>query len=243
MILRILVVAGLLAASVSVEAQPREENPENLIPLNKRVFPLVNVKGQTLGTAFRICKPNVVLTAAHVVHNRSLTAVFILDLSSQATSFAPTRIEKHPEADVAALFLNETDTANLGCFNLGVPPSEQKGLYLLAEEILSYGYPVAQRPLRQRLMKGHIQSHFQAEGNEYADYRYAAYELSFPSFGGMSGSPVFLHHERNSVISIVTANLRYKDKYRGTRADWAISVALPPLAEWLNGLAGTLSTP
>ena len=156
----------------------------------------------------------------------------------------PTRIAKHPEADVAALFLNEAETAALECFNLGMPPSHQHGYYLMGEEIVSYGFAlIKDQPFRGRLMKGHIQSHFWAESKEYGGYKHDAYELSFPSFGGMSGSPVMRHQERRSVIAIVTANLPYQDVRRETRADWAISVALPPLAAWLDSLARQSDAP
>ena len=233
-----LVVACLLAASVSsVGAQPREQT----FNLGNRVF-LVGHGPNLLGTGFRICKPDVVLTAAHVIEgvNRAELRVIVLNTGLQRQKIlTPIQIEKHEKADVAALFLKETDTAGLQCFNLGVPSSDYPGLegYLLAEEIWSYGFPLVQEPFRRRMMKGHIQSRFWAEGRGYGDYQYAAYELSFPSFGGMSGSPVFRHAEMSSVIAVLTANLPYEDKTRGTRADWAISVALPPLAEWLAGLA------
>ena len=242
MILRILVVASLLVASVSVGAQPREEG--NSWAATERIF-LLREGPKQIGTGFRICKPNLILTAAHVVGELRPEEVGVhVRALSRETILIPTDIKKHPQADVAALFIKEADTAGLGCFNLAVPASAYSGFphYLLATEILSFGFPAIE-PARQRLMKGHIVSGFLGEGEDYGGYRYLAYELSFPSFSGMSGSPVFLHRNRESVIAVVTANLPYQDKRISARADWAISVALPPLAEWLESLAVASDVP
>ena len=234
-----LVMVGLLAACVSsVGAQPDSLN------LGTHVFPIVNGKGQVLGTAFRICRPNVVLTATHVIEGNNFADLYVSVPSLEGrTSLTPTRIVKHLEADVAAMFFKEADTAELECFNLGVLSNDRPDFtkYPIGEDISSFGFPKLKNPTGPRMMKGHIQAHFQAEGESYGGYRYAAYELAFPAFSGMSGSPVLREQNRHTVIGVVTASTTYASlgDRMNTRADWAVGAALPPLTEWLEVLAKT----
>ena len=233
--LGILVLATLLVASVATG-----EKMAGSISLAKRVFMLFDVNGP-LGTGFRICRPNLVLTAAHVINEHSPAEVRVVSTYfSPAKIFTPTRIERHPKADVAALFLDEEEAAQaaLECFDLGVPSSDYPGFsdYPLAEDVLAYGFPVIadEKPIPPRMMKGHIQSKRQYEG-------YAAYELAFPAFPGLSGSPVFRDHNRNVVVAIVTTSTTYahRETRMRPRADWALGAALPPLAEWLGSFKGS----
>ena len=157
----ILLVTGLLVASMAVGPQLTEATMPGKINLNKRVFMLGDTSG-LMGTGFRICEPNLVLTAAHVIDGRSPAEVSVVAIySSPAKIFSPTRIERHPEADVAALFLNEEEVAQaeLGCFNLGVPSNDYPGFsdYPLGKDILAYGFPAIEKPIRPRTMKGHKQ--------------------------------------------------------------------------------------
>ena len=102
--LGILVLATLLVASVATG-----EKMTGSISLAKRVFMLFDVNGP-LGTGFRICRPNLVLTAAHVINEHSPAEVRVVSTYfSPAKIFTPTRIERHPKADVAALFLDEKE--------------------------------------------------------------------------------------------------------------------------------------
>ena len=228
-ILCFLVVTYLLAAGVATG-----EKMTDSIALSKRVFMLFDTSGP-IGTGFRICKPDLVLTAAHVIDRRAEVRV-VSTYFSPAKIFAPTRIEKHAEADVAALFLNEEEVAQaeLGCFDLGVPSYDYPGYsdYPLGEDVLAYGFPkIVEKPIPSRMMKGHIQSKRKYEG-------YDAYELAFPAFGGLSGSPVFRDWSRNSVIAMVTTSTTYAypEERMKPRADWSIGVALHPLADWLKSL-------
>ena len=210
----------------------------NAFLLDKRAFPVLNAGG-LIGTSFRICQPNLVLTAAHVVHGYTPADVSILISLSPAIPMTPVRIEKHPQADVAALFFDEAEMerAGLECFRLGVPSKDYPGAsdYSMGEDTRSYGFPQLEIPTRPRTMKGHIQSHFLADGKGYEPYRYWAYELAFPSFPGLSGAPVCREESLNDVIAIVTASTRHARS--NAQAYWAIGVALPALAEWLESLA------
>lgn len=213
------------------------------ITLSKRVFLLFDMNElRPLGTAFRICSPSLILTAAHVIDGySSAEEVGVISThSSPVRLFSLTRIEKHPAADVAALFIDEEKAtqAELECFNLGIPSNDYTGYsdYPLAETILAYGFPIlpaipGEEPPGPRMMKGHIQSKRQYGG-------YTAYELAFPAFNGMSGSPVFRDAVRNTVVGIVTASVSYfssQDRTR-PRSDWALGAALPPLTEWIRSL-------
>ena len=93
-----------------------------------------------------------------------------------------------------------------------------------------------ERPINPRLMKAHIQSQY-----SYASepYEYLAYELAFPAFPGVSGSPVLRDSARNEVIGIVTEGIHYTSQLGDdrTEASWAIAAALPPLNDWVHELA------
>ena len=233
-----LIVASLLAASILVEAQMQKP-----FGLGRRVLQIVSREGEPRGTAFRICQPSVVLTATHVIEGLDPTEVrvsmpFIISgqgvtFAPLSLAFAPVQIIKHPTSDVAALFLKEGEASMLECFELGVPSDEFPGLssYPIGLNVASFGFPVLERPIRPRLSKGHIQSYFEYKG-------YQAYELAFPAFGGMSGSPIFREDRMDIVIGVVTTSITYASlPGQVARADWAIGAALPPLAAWLGSLS------
>lgn len=238
--LGILVVFILVLGPVVAYSDPMP----NAIHLNKRAFMVFGTEGP-LGTAFRICQPNVVLTAAHVVGERRAAEVAVVStFFAPLKIFTPVRIERHPQADIAALFLNGEAVAQAGleCFELGVPENDYPGFsdYPLGTDVLAYGFPkMTRKPIPPRMMKGHIQSKYQHDGTD-------AYELAFPAFGGLSGSPVILDHNRRVVIALVTNHFSYttytpskespapaESMKMERRADWALGAVLHPFAEWL----------
>ena len=243
---------AIVAQDVGAQSRPLEQEGRstmpNIINLTQRVFGIADEKQQPLGTGFRICRPSLVLTATHVIENRRPAEVRVVATNSSPVQFlSPTRIERHPQADVAALFLDEQEQAGLECFALGVPSNDYPGFsdYPLGEDILAYGFPLLESPISARMMKGHIQQYKR-------NYKgYDAYELAFPAFGGLSGSPVFLDKERNVVIGVVTTSTTYysekrpqtpeqEEKPHTIRADWAIGAALHPLAGWLESLSAPM---
>lgn len=225
-----LVVAILLTFAAVAATQEEEEDS---FALSTRIFV---IEGSLAGTGFRVCQPDVVLTADHVVGDMEPNQIRIIRRDT-SQSFTPTRIERHPSADVAGLFLRGTDTADLECFNIGTPIRPG----LLGTDVQSYGFPSTLQPFRRRLAKGHIQARYRLGPPLIPNYQYDAFELTFPAFGGMSGSPVFLDEdwsqERFSVLAVLTRSYPAFDEKAESRADWAIGLAIAPLQEWLDGLA------
>ncbi len=155
-------------------------------------------------------------------------------MDGSGNSTAVDGVECHPRADVAALFVAACDTDEY--LTLGSPPHAYTD-FPLGEEVISYGYPLMANdpPINPRLMKAHIQSRY-----PYASepYEYFAYELAFPAFPGVSGSPVVRNSARDQVIGVVTEGVHYSSQLGEdrTEASWTIAVALPPLDDWMSTL-------
>ena len=216
----------------------------NLV-LSKRTFMLFSTSindVSPIGTAFGIAKPGLVLTADHVVGNHPpQSLVLACTYYSPLYMASVQRIERHPDADVAALFVGEKDAERLEHFEIGVPSDMYSGYadYPLAEEVLAYGFPMMgnEKPIPPRMMKGHIQARYAYTSPPR--YRYHAYELAFPAFPGLSGSPVFCDlTNRNAAVAVVTSSIAYSSQIGEdtTKADWAIGASLPPLVDWLQSL-------
>ena len=195
-----------------------------------------------IGTAFGYAKPGLLLTADHVVENHPPQDLFII-----CTYYSPLymasvqRIERHPEADVAALFIGEEAAERLEHFEIGRPSDLYPGYteYPLAQDVLAYGFPMLgnETPIPPRMMKGHIQAQYEYTSSPH--YRYHAYELAFPAFPKLSGSPVFCDSaNRGSAIAVVTSSIGYSSQVGEdvTRADWAVGASLLPLIDWIQSL-------
>jgi hypothetical protein len=151
---------------------------------------------------------HVFLTAAHCVPEE--TTVFVWLNSPGRKSAELARVERHPTADLALLFVEpreEEPFAERHIFG-DVAKSLAYG-----GDFVSYGYPVGgptdlgadgQRPTG-RLFKGHFQRYFSHEG--HLGYKYFAGELSIPAPAGLSGGPVALPGDPPVLSAIVTTNL------------------------------------
>ena len=209
------------------------------IDLHRRVF-LVRRATSTgvhsIGTAFGIERPGLILTARHVVEGMREA-----NLRLCCTAYRPllhTKVDHivpHPQADIAALVVEPDD--RLDHFDIGTP---KKGFaeFPLGESVSSFGYPSLEKPVQPRLMKGHIQRQFRHRKDGY-DYR--AFELAFPAFPGQSGSPVFDDFNRNAVMGLVTALTSYVWTEKGasqptTAGFWAIGPSITPLADWVRSI-------
>ena len=86
-------------------------------------------------------------------------------------------------------------------------------------------------------MKGHIQAYTDIREDEY---QYRAYELGFPSFGGLSGAPVFFDdlyrpYQENYVIGMVTESVRPANEEGGvTDIRWTNAIDLAGVQKWLG---------
>ncbi len=197
-----------------------------------------------IGTAFGIAGPGTVLTADHVVRDLDVRSLLVVCTGyTDLVSCFVERVERHPEADIAALSLGRIVNPNpLEHFELGLPSdvyAEYEDLPL-AEDILAYGFPMVggEKPIHPRMMKGHIQAkydHASADGR----YRYRAYELSFAAFPGLSGAPVFRDlNRREAAIGIVTDRISYATEQNDheTKAYLSLAAALYPVADWIRSL-------
>ncbi len=197
-----------------------------------------------IGTAFGAARPGVVLTADHVVRDLDVRSLLVVCTAySGLVSCLVERVERHPEADIAALSIRQLlNPKPLEHFELGLPSEvyAQYDDFPLAEDILAYGFPMVgnEKPIHPRMMKGHIQAkydHASADGR----YRYRAYELSFAAFPGLSGAPVFRDLDRrDQAIGIVTDRISYATEQGAheTKAYLSLAAALHPVADWIESL-------
>lgn len=207
------------------------------ISLARRVFMVFQAtpaKVHPIGTAFGIAKPGLILTAHHVV--KDIPAANLLVCCTAYSALLNVRVDRivpHSDADAAVLLVNPDE--RLEHFEIGTP-RDGFDEFPLGEDVLSYGFPPLEKPVKPRLMKGHIQSQFREREDGY-DYR--AFELAFPAFPGQSGSPVFGDWRRNSVMGIVTQYKSYTLTEKGapqpsTAGYWAIGASITPLADWIQ---------
>ena len=226
--------------------------PTGSIELHKRIFMLFRLlerstlPGNTIpiGTAFGVLRPGLVLTANHVVRGIDVGSLLVVctHYSKFVRCFVD-RVESHPEADVAALFVGRVLNPNpLEHFSIGLPSEvyPQYNDFPLAEDILAFGFPMVgnERPINPRMMKGHIQARYEHKSPD-GRYRYSAYELSFPAFPGLSGAPVFRDwNKRDAAIGIVTDRISYFTEQgdHETKAYLALAAALHPIADWIKSL-------
>ena len=213
--------------------QPRGIEMTKNLQLKKRVFMLFSTDcNYPIGTGFGVIKPEIVLTANHVVKNHKHIHV-VSTFYNPLLICKVNKIITHPSADISALIIEEKKP--LEYFEIGKPPYGYKD-FPLGEEVLSYGFPMLkEKPIPPRMMKGHIQRQFQYKDDEY---HYSAYELGFPSFHGQSGSPIFSDLTRNIVIGMVTRWTTFQSEERGdiVSASWAIGASLIPITDWIDSL-------
>ena len=187
------------------------------------------------GTGFRVA-PNVVVTAKHVVENYRECVVGTMPKRGGVvvTSTESIHLEPSGTADLAILVLEDQDPP---LDYLKIMPSHGYGI--LGAPVSSYGY-VAEKNggFTQRFMVGHVQRRYWHDDPDERQERYEAYELSFPAFGGQSGSPVCLrevpHPYRHRVAAIVTNSLPYLAPDRPMAAFWAVGLVLGPFADWIG---------
>lgn len=235
--------------------------------VNSRIFRVLwvpdNGNAVYVGTAFTFRRSDLALTAMHVIRNLK-GQLYLADYLNTQTVYPVQDIQPHPNGDVAALCI-AGDTSNLLHFDLGEPlPGFKDGA--LGEDVGAFGFPVVSNRDHTvapgqpgvRLMKGHIQRPFDYT-TPNGIYRYVAFELSFLSFPGLSGAPVFRETQKNEAIAVVTEDFsitrtavlddgqttRFSElkpafldkqpvKYRDTL--WTIGLSLLSIREWLEAL-------
>lgn len=237
------------AALGALSSNAREGTMPNALQLNKRTFMLFRlpddaIAGMPIGTACGVLRPGLVLTADHVVRDMDPHSLLVVctHYRRHVTCFID-RVESHPEADVAALFVGRMPNPEpLEHFSIGLPWDVYDGYedFPLAEDVLAYGFPMvgAEKPIKPRMMKGHIQCKYEHTSTD-GRYRYGTYELSLPAFPGLSGAPVFRDmNNRDAAIGIVTDRISYFTEQGGheTKAYLTLAAALHPIADWIRSL-------
>ena len=166
-----------------------------------------------LGTCFAFRHPTYLLTASHCIGKLSANDCFVLFLRFSKTiaklifGGKALSIQKHPNADIALLRMQEEDMN-------GVQPFwDCVGNYALGEDFTTYGFPEdisfpkissASQPT-PRLFRGYFQRFF--DHHSHLGYRYIAGELNIPCPAGLSGSPLFRLGAPSMLTGMVTENI------------------------------------
>ena len=186
-----------------------------------------------LGTGFRLGRPDVVVTAKHVV-DQGYRQYAVAAKKANVVQIQLTRVVEFPDApaDLAVLLLDGVSNP-WQCFRL---LEHGDGKDALGESVASFGFPVHESDsFTARFMVGNIQRQYQHQDDEREE-SYFAYELGFPAFPGQSGSPVVLHGNTAAVhlnaLAVVTNSVAYFD--HPSAASWAIGLSLAPFGDWLS---------
>lgn len=213
---------------------------EQEIDLTRRVGLLHSREtNQPLGTCFALQRPGLFLTAAHVLRDTDDSSVQLEIKGSPLLDVA--RVERHPFADLAAVYLApDANNPELEYFELGNPP-EDATAFPLSESVLSYGYTLRRDEgtedlaVDARLMRGCIQRHSLnvEEAGQHVDY-----ELSFPSFPGNSGSPIMRDANRQEVIAVTTRGHIFLSRLGPTQTEacWTYAAALHSVPDWIRSI-------
>ena len=189
---------------------------------------------QPIGTAFVIGRPGFVMTAAHVVAGQS--EVVVRRVGADPRLFPVLDVVHHDRADVAMLRLDEPPYEY--CYAVDRRPIGRSEDHSLGAAVIAYGFPAVgtETDIPGRMMSGHIQCHLNFRRGHYD---YDAYELSFPAFHNLSGSPVFVVPAFGAVTGVITESVSYSSEYPGghTAASWSIAASLLPLKNWIKEVA------
>jgi hypothetical protein len=210
------------------------------------------------GSAFLFRRDEIALTAAHCVP-RGVVSVGLHFPLIRSTHFPVVRIERHPTADLAALFIGEVDLDGEGYPEYAYW-NHLDGNYSMGEAFYAFGYPiegpgqgdVAQEPT-PRMFVGNYQRFFDYSLDGRSPYR--AGEMSIPAPGGLSGGPVFRPGTAPGVLvtGLVTTNSEsyaITDSFEDIDQDgrrlrtesrriisYGIALLLDQFDDWLNTVA------
>ena len=189
-----------------------------------------------IGTAFVVGRPGFVMTAAHVVAGQS--EVVVRRMGENPRTFLVREVMLHERADIAMLRLHKPPYEF--CYGVESRPLGWSKDHGLGTPVIAFGFPIVgmETDTPGRLMSGHIQCHLNYRRDHYD---YGAYELSFPAFHNLSGSPLFIAPAFGEVLGVITDSVSYSSEYKGghTAASWSIAASLFPLKSWITGIATT----
>lgn len=190
-----------------------------------------------IGTCFGFGRKGLFLTAAHLIDGYSGDDLRIVSVGSEVKLWPIGEVRIAERADIAALYVKGlSHESSFDCFIQGKPPQGHND-FPLGEEVISVGYPLLanEKPVRTRLMKGHLQASYPYRSHPY---EYSAFELPFPAFPGQSGSPLIRDWARHDVVGVVTESIRYSSELGEDRTEayWTIAASLAPLTDWMESL-------
>ncbi len=149
---------------------------ERSISLEKRIFMLYSLEAEhPVGTCFGFGRPGLFLTAAHVIADLPADVIRVVSVGSEVALWPISEMRLQQSADLAALYIPDAvQDPRFECFKLGKPPSGDADHAL--GEVISVGYPLLanEKPVRRRLMRGHLQAHYVYQADPY---EYSAFEL------------------------------------------------------------------
>lgn len=155
-----------------------------------------------LGSCFAFGGTTKVVTAAHCVGR--LEADEIVSVWPPNIARSATSVVRHPSADIAVV--------TFPALSCSVDPfTSVTKCEALGADFYAIGFTEAvtgAAPARPtaRLYKGYFQRFF--EHRSFFGYTYSAGELSIPAPGGLSGGPIFFPSAQETVIGVVTENVR-----------------------------------
>ena len=210
-----------------------------------------------LGTCFPFLRPDLFLTAAHCVRHVPLADLEIQTLGLGSARATVTRVELHPEADLAALTIDLPSVHYINPLLLGQRAAFFWGAPVVAfrysSDITYMGRPgnyVRMDGPTPRFFRGHVQRnglHVSASG-----YKYQSLELSFAAPSGLSGGPVFRdgyeeaialvceNIESSTYLRTITEVVDGQSHFKETvhsMVNYAIAVDLPSVRPWLQAQA------
>jgi hypothetical protein len=200
------------------------------------------------GSCFCYLQPTHFLTAAHCVTERTdLQYRIRMPMIRRSELIAVVSVERHPTADLALLVTPPVPGEQIEPYQFIAMH------YTWGDESCAFGYPedsTADRRVEPtpRLLRGSFQRF--AEFKSDLGYTYAAAELSMGLPAGLSGGPVWLPRDTNTVAGVAAENWesstflrsRYEEESDGrvfrehihSVINYGICVRLDPLAEWLH---------
>ncbi|GAA2778236.1 S1 family peptidase [Mycolicibacterium pallens] len=181
------------------------------------------------GSCFLFRSDIMALTAAHCLPDSIEPEAISVFFPRLGRTMTAQRVERHPKADIAALFFDGEDARTSSGFPTtafwdGVVETR------IGADFFAYGYPIdgpddaaTESPVA-RLVIGYLQRFMNYASP--AGYEFLAGEMNVAAWSGLSGAPLFL--SPTMVLGVVAGSI---DSQFGT------AVMLHGVAEWLNAVS------
>ena len=210
----------------------------NYKDFERRVFLLQDQEGRCIGTGFSVGKPRLVLTGKHNLSrykNIDKVSVWMILGNEEVEKVAlSSSIVFHPSADLAAIIIPDEGQE---CFEM-----ESQYCVSLGTDVESYGFCLITKEseLYSQYFKGYVQRFFEFEDKKFF---YLAMQMSFPVFGGQSGSPILLKGS-NKVVGLITNTRCMKETRKIDNEDrtiaidsYSFGVYFPSVSDWIEKVA------